>query len=485
MAKQSHLVRFNFTGGIISPGYLLEILEAAEAARVEDVRFGLRQQLFLQVPFKHFDVFENTCRGKGVEFQLEDGTPNITSSYPAAGIFINDSWLTEGTYKDIFDAFAQPPALKVNICDSRQTFVPLFSGHINWIASPHPHYWYLYVRYPGQTESWRWPRLIYTNSIPQVTALLEKRIISQEAPAALLNTPLECIHRDIDKELELPAFRLPYYEGFNRHNEQYWLGIYRRDEIFDVRFLKDMCSVCLETGIGQFYATPWKSVIIKNIEPSHRKLWDYVLGKHGINVRHAANELNWQVADHCEDSLILKRHIIRHFDTADVRTYGLCFNISLDVGKHHFGSIVIRRQENKHRSKLKYLQRYDVLYTPDFNPNTHQLIPYRSEVLKEHLGPYIAALCRQYYEKGTEWNVLQEYVSGQKATTAGAVPEKTVHQCPSCMTVYDEAAGDVENGIEAGTPVALLPEDYACYICGTAVRAFAPVAMSALTAPLT
>lgn len=484
MAKQSHLVRFNFTGGIISPGYLQEILEAAEAARVEDVRFGLRQQLFLQVPYKNFDTFETVCRQKEIQFHLDLSAPNIISSYAAAGIFITDSWLTEGIYKDIFDTLAQPQ-LKVNICDSRQTFVPLFSGHLNWIASPHPHYWYLYVRYPGQTDTWRWPRLIYTNSIPQVSAMLETQILQQQNPASLLSTTLDCISREIDRELELPAFHLPYYEGFNRHDNQYWLGIYRRDEVFDVAFLKDICSVCLETGIGQFYATPWKSVIIKNIEPAHRKLWDYILGKHGINVRHAANELNWQVADHCEDSLILKRHIIRHFDTADVRTYGLCFNISLDMGKHHFGSIVIRRQENKHRSKLKYLQRYDVLYTPDFNPNTHQLIPYRSEVLKEHLGPYIASLCRHYYEKGTEWNVLQEYVSGQKAIPVDINSEKTVHQCPSCLSIYDETAGDAGRGIAAGTPVTALPEDYSCYICETPVREFTPVALAALTVPLT
>ena len=484
MAKQSHLVRFNFTGGIISPGYLQEILEAAEAARVEDVRFGLRQQLFLQVPYKNFETFEEVCRRKEIDFHLDLSAPNIISSYPAAGIFIADSWLTEGIYKDIFDTLAQPQ-LKVNICDSRQTFVPLFSGHLNWIASPHPHYWYLYIRYPGQTDTLRWPRLIYTNSIPQVSTALETRILQQQNPAALLGTPLDCISRDIDRDLELPAFHLPYYEGFNRHDNQYWLGIYRRDEAFGVAFLKDLCSVCLETGIGQFYATPWKSIIIKNIEPAHRKLWDYILGKHGINVRHAANELNWQVADHCEDSLILKRHIIRHFDTADVRTYGLCFNISLDMGKHHFGSIVIRRQENKHRSKLKYLQRYDVLYTPDFNPNTHQLIPYRSEVLKEHLGPYIASLCRHYYEKGTEWNVLQEYVSGQKAIPADIHSEKTVHQCPSCLSVYDETAGDADRGIAAGTPVTALPEDYSCYICETPVREFTPVPLAALTVPLT
>ena len=42
MAKQSHIVSINFTGGIISPGYLREVLEIASAVQVTQVRFGLR-----------------------------------------------------------------------------------------------------------------------------------------------------------------------------------------------------------------------------------------------------------------------------------------------------------------------------------------------------------------------------------------------------------------------------------------------------------
>lgn len=478
MAKQSHIVSINFTGGIISPGYLHEVLDIASAAQVTQVRFGLRQQLFIEVLYKYFDQFAAACKAKGIVFHLDGAFPNITSSYAAAGIFINDSWLSEGIYKDIFDLFDYTPSLKINICDSQQTFVPFFTGHINWIASSHTHYWYLYIRRPGTATVVCWPELIYTNSIAAVSRQLES-LIKEDNVFPQISGSTSYISRPKDRELEPPVFHLPYYEGFNKYNNSYWLGIYRRDEEFSVPFLKDVCSICLETGTGQLHATSWKSVIIKNIRPDHRRLWDYVLGKYNINVRHAANELNWQVPDNCEDSLIIKRHIIRHFDTADVRTYGLCFSIKLHAANSHFGAIVIRRQENKYGSKLKYMQRFDILYSADFNPNNNALVLYREGVSKEHLGPYIVSLCKDFYEKGSALNVLQHYVTEQQSLVTAA-PVKIVHQCPHCFTVYDETAGDPGQDVAPGTPFTALPDTYACYICDAPVKDFREADMSAL-----
>ena len=46
--------------------------------------------------------------------------------------------------------------------------------------------------------------------------------------------------------LQLPSFNLPYYEGLNHYNDKYWLGIYRRDELFSISFLKEVCMLCLK-----------------------------------------------------------------------------------------------------------------------------------------------------------------------------------------------------------------------------------------------
>jgi hypothetical protein len=131
---QSQTVIINFTGGIVSPGYLKEILDVAQAARVSHVRFGLRQQLIMEVPGQFYETFRNACSEKGIiAYKMKDALPNIVSSYPAADIFTTDSWMREGVYKDIFNSFYYVPQLKINICDGRQSFVPFFTGHINGV----------------------------------------------------------------------------------------------------------------------------------------------------------------------------------------------------------------------------------------------------------------------------------------------------------------------------------------------------------------
>jgi rubredoxin len=267
-------------------------------------------------------------------------------------------------------------------------------------------------------------------------------------------------------------FSLPYYEGFNKVNNQLWLGIYRRDELFPVDFLIDVCNVCLNTRIGQLYATPWKSIIIKNIDSANRKLWDQVLGKYRINVRHAANELNWQVEDFSEEGLQLKRQVIRHFDKEDVRTYGLCFGVQSKPTSSMFGNILIRKQQTKNPHRLKSLERYDILYKKNFNPNEEELVLYREGVEKEHIGIYLVGLCRFYYERDSMGTVFSQDNSPQK----DVFPEKQiVFRCPHCFSVYDSSVGDAEQNIVAGTGFENLPEGYCCTLCEAPKEEFVEV----------
>ncbi|HVI47459.1 MAG TPA: rubredoxin [Chitinophaga sp.] len=475
MAKQVHTLQVNFTGGIISPGKLHELLDIVSSMTITYIRFGLRQQLLIDVPDKYMPDFISACSDHQINLSTY---PNILSSYPAADIFINNTWLTEGIYKDVFNLFDYSPALKVNICDSRQTFVPLFTGHVNWVASGSLHYWYLYLRPPGSQQLYAWPELIYTNNIAIVTKAAEILLQEGVQPDVICQSVKESVSYIFKEKTEdpaLPAFRLPYYEGFNRHHNTYWLGIYRRDEDFSVAFLKEVCKICMQTRIGQLYATPWKSLVIKDIEAMHRNLWDYVLDKHGINVRHAANELNWQVEDNCEDGLVLKRHIIRYFDVADVRTYGLCFSVKIQRPASLFGNIIIRRRENRHGSQLKYMQRYDIFHTAGFSANAATIVPYRQNVSKEHLGPYVAALCKLFYEQKSETDILEHFVQEQQQSIQINEPEHIVYQCSSCLTVYDPAAGDAAQGAPPGTPFDALPAEYSCSVCDAGVEVFKEV----------
>lgn len=44
--------------------------------------------------------------------------------------------------------------------------------------------------------------------------------------------------------------------------------------------------------------------------------------------------------------------------------------------------------------------------------------------------------------------------------------------CTVCGYVYDEEVGDIDNGIEAGTSFADLPDDFVCPLCGVGKEEF-------------
>ena len=366
MLKRNPVIKINLPGGIVSAGDLYTIITAAEAAKVEEVQFGTRQQLFLKPAEKYVDELKGNLENAGILFEENELLfPNIISSYVGEDVFDNANWLSEGAYKDILEQFDYRPQLKINIVDKDQTFVPFFTGNINFISSSLSNYWYLYIRFPKTNSLYRWKGLVYSFDIPRISKLIEVSIdinkdLFYEKEGANGNVLFAMVHaketfitQPITEELQLPNFALPYYEGFNKYGHKSWLGIYRRDELYPIAFLKEVCLVCLKTKVGQLYTTPWKSLIIKGIEAKDRKLWDLILGKHRINVRHASNELNWQIEDLSEEALALKRYIIRQFDKDDVRTYGLCFAIKMGPQTGLFGSVIIRRKENESHNKRR------------------------------------------------------------------------------------------------------------------------------------
>jgi len=491
--RHAYRFKINFTGGIISPGSLLYLIDALEKTAITDLRFGLRQQLLIDVSLKEHDSVAAALEAHGISFEVnKDEFPNILSSYPAEEIFIRDSWVREGVYKDIFDLFDYKPSLKINISDEGQTFTPFFTGNINWIASRDPQFWYLYLRFPKTNILFPSKDLFYTNEIPRVSQQLEKMILLQsdgffknnewdgQRIFEKLKSVLNILSKPVSTPLVLPKFKLPYYEGYNGYGNKSWLGLYQRNELFSVAFLRDICRICMDTKVGQLYSTPWKSLIIKNIEEKHRHLWSFVLDKHRINVRHASNELNWQVEDTNEEGLSIKQSIIRQFDKEDIRTFGLCLSIKTQANSGLFGSVIVRKQFTTIRGKLKPLDRFDILYTEDFNPNSKNFITYRTGILKEHLPAYLISLCKFYYEQ----QCIQNTIEGQHPKTEDPHPdkiaEKELYQCKHCWAVYDEESGEPENNIPPGTPFSILPETWLCPLCESVKTEFIPVRKSSL-----
>ncbi|CAG5069914.1 hypothetical protein DYBT9623_02653 [Dyadobacter sp. CECT 9623] len=469
--RDYYTVKINLPGGIASPGFLKEVLLAAWEANVRKVRFGSRQQMLMTVHYEVMRFLEKDLKNRGISYEVNgDQAPNILSSYCGEDVFRTGQWLVANEYHSVLDSIDYAPRLKINISDSNQSFTPFFTGNLNFITSPDPHFWYLYVRPKQSNAVFRWRELIYTNEIGKVAKAVEECMLDENLTEerALYQGVSERIHyisQPAVQELELPSFSLPYYEGFNRYESRTWLGLYRRDELFSVEFLLDICTLCLKTKIGEICVTPWKSMIIKGIEDQYRNQWSGILGKHNINVRHAANELAWQTEDHHDEGTILKNDLIRYFEKHDTRTFGLCFGIQTRPKSEVFSSVLIKKRPVLRIGQLAVFSQYDIYYTENFNPNSRRLLLFEKGLYKMQLAVQLERLCRRFNNKRLKEEMQIAPSEPEEVDTF--TPTRYIHQCPDCLTVYDENFGDPVQNIPAGTSFDQLPQDYCCSMCGT------------------
>jgi rubredoxin len=461
---KKNLNRLIIKGGVLSPGELKYICETAETLGLTTISFGSRQDVVFskrvgEEDIKKFDKLQI--------INAEDaGTGNIVSSYVSADIMPNTPWLTSDRYLYILEQFRFQPKLKVNITDPKQRLVPLFTGHLNFIASEHEDYWYLYIRLPEWSKATMYPALIYSWDLDKIVLAIEG--ILQEEPDTvdmifdLVSDAVDTNNRTVDKPLEVPFYPFPYYEGMNRIGDKYWLGLYWRNNKYDVAFLKAMCELCSENKIGKITITPWKSFIVKGIPVKAKLQWEKFLGKFGINVRHSMLELNWHLPVGNKNALSLKKYLVSNFDKNDISTYGLTFGITeSSVPEHYFTSIVIEKNNAiANINGIELRDTYNLLYAKNFDPNTRDYIMHVQDVDKVELSGLLMELSKLYFEQlGTEREEDKKY------ETAKEKVEENVYQCHDCLTIYNEVYGDITQDIAPETPFKSLPESYECSLC--------------------
>ena len=461
---RKNLSRILIKGGVLSPAELKHIVELAENLGLKTISFGSRQDVILsrnkgEQDFEEMNKIRIIPAGGG-------GNENIVSSYVSADIFHRTSWLTSNRYLYILEQFNYPPNIKINITDPKQRLVPLYTGHLNFIASEHEDYWYLYVRLPDWEDTEMYPVLIFSWDIAK-TALEIENILQEEPQSTemifdLVNDVLDTNNRTVEIPLEVPFHPFPYYEGMNRlENDSYWLGLYWRNNKYDIEFLKAMCDLCADCKIGKISITPWKSLIIKGIPVKLKLQWEKFLGKFGINVRHSLLELNWHLPVANNEALKLKKYLVSNFNKNDISTYGLTFGITDYVRKaYYFTSIVIEKNKPvPELSGIKLGDTYNVLYAKNFNPNTHSYIAYVQEVDKVELPGLLIELSKMYFEQ------LGNEQEEAKPLKAKKLKPLEIYQCKDCLTIYDPALGDTIQGIDPDTAFEDLPEDYVCQLC--------------------
>lgn len=473
-------IKINLPGGIVSTGDLQNILRGAESAGASSMSFGNRQQIYFEIDEDRLEDLEHQFLVTDTLYEINaNNHPNIISSYVSEDLFDSTGWLREGVYKDILDSFSFTPTLKINLVDSGQTFIPFFTGNINFISSEISNYWYLYVRFPKTNHIYCWSSLIYSEDVCEMSRRVESVILENTAPLHgispaeghfledKISPPSGSIKQLPSAALKLPHFQVPCYEGFNSYGDKYWLGIYRRNEQFPIVFLKDLCAMCIQSRIGQIYTTPWRSILIKGISTADIAQWKLLLLKHGINTRHAVTELIWQTEDLCESGFHLKLALARDFDNEDLSTGDLCFAIKMNPKAGLFGSVIIRRLHLPGETEERQL--FDILHTPDFNPNSKELISYRKDVAPDALSKVLTELCR-YYADQRVLTSPSDNIETQNNNDNDA--EDIVFQCEFCMSVYDHNIGDELGGVASGTMFRDLPEAFCCPLCDAGKSAF-------------
>ena len=475
MNKQ--LSRLIVKGGVLSPGELKYICESAESLGLKTISFGSRQDILLPKMINEEELAQFD-KLKIIEAN-EVGVENIVSSYVCADIFPSTSWLTGDRYLYLLEQFQSKSKLKINLTDPKQRLVPLFTGNINFIASEHEDYWYLYVRLPGWKNTQMYPALIYSWDLGKIETAIEN--ILQEEPETietifeLVSDAEDTNNRTVDKPLEVPFYPFPYFEGMNKIGvDKYWLGLYWRNNKYDISFLKEMCELCSENKIGKISITPWKSFIVKGIPKESKLVWEKFLGKRGINVRHSMLELNWHIPVANKDALNLKKYLVSNFDQNDISTYGLTFGITdYNKASNYFTSIVV--EKNKQPEMIEGFQTrdtYNLLYAKNFDPNTRKYIMHVQDVDKVELPGLLMELSQLYFDQlGSEIEVEKE-AEVQKETT-----ELEVYQCTDCLTIYDEAFGDVTQNIDPKTLFNELPETYECSLCEAPKTSFQKIVL--------
>ncbi|MBC9795527.1 rubredoxin [Sinomicrobium weinanense] len=459
------LSRLTVKGGVLSPRELKTIIETAEEAGLDSISFGSRQDILF--PEIVNPGMLKALRGMEVVTSVSDKKENIVSSYVSADIFPGTGWLTGDRYLYILEQFKRTPSLKVNITDPAQRLVPLFTGHLNFIASGIEDYWYLHIRLPDWEKKAEYPALINSWDIEKVASAIED-ILPEEPESVmtvfhLLNDSIDTNNRTLDSPLEVPFHPFPYYEGMNRLGSgKYWLGLYWRNNLYDIRFLKTMCDLCMECKIGKVCITPWKSFIVKGIPVEFKLDWEKFLGINGINVRHSMLELNWHVPVGEDWARELKKYLVGEFDKNDISTYGLTFGITGYRKKvYYFTSVVIERNTfPRDIGGISIPDTYNLLYARDFDPNTLEYVVYAQDIDRRELPGLLMELSRMYFK---ELGHVKEEVKPK--TRKKDKKTYTVYQCGDCLTVYNPEYGDTTQNILPGTAFGDLPEGYCCPLC--------------------
>lgn len=467
-------------GGILTTTHLLNILKIAKLGGTNFVHFGSRQDVLFYVDDISLEMAKEAFGDLETDFvvrgQVKQNAQNIVSSYVASDLMASTPWVSSGSILHVLENFKYKPKLRVNIADPAQTLVPLLFGHLNFIASPIQHFWYLYIRRYDEDVPVRWPVLVLSEDIATLSEAIERNwnYFSQGGMPEWFETMKDLVSytsRNVESELTFTYNYQHDYEGFGKmHNAQnYWAGFYWRNNEYDIAFLEEVCFLCAQTGIAKLCITPWKSFMIKDIAEKDLVTWHRLLGRYGITMRHSLFELNWHLPLHDKKALKLKQRVVEYFDKRDVCVHGLTFGVKTKPEPSFYSVKIERRDGFKVLGQIDVFVKYKISYVKDFNPNLCEFIEVAT-VSASQVPKVLQKLTLKFYEQlhGSSLAIGKRIEKVEKV-------QHQVYQCNNCLTIYDEKKGNLAKNIPPQTPFNSLSSDFCCPLCDAPKDAFEPL----------
>ncbi len=476
-------VKVFIKGGALAPTDLKKIVDVAFSLNTVHFQFGERQEIIFRIPDQGIPDLENLLKGYVYEV-LRDGDyeqKNIVSSLLSSNILPSTYWVKDATYYDILDTLPKSLRLKVNITDLKQDLVYSFTGDINFVPSENTNYWHAYVRAPNEDFQQILPFTVHSENIAMLVEYLEVMLLDEQNSWDILieKIKFKMGEKLLDSSMN-PLVRVSEffnYEGIHQYDDRkYWLGIYKRFTRFSYSELTAICQLCLQQRIGRIFITPWKSLLIKNIDVDMLTDWKFFLAYYNINNGHAQSELNWQLNNFDEDALELKAYLRKNFIRHDINSNAVILGINSKAA-YSFSHILIKQRA------AGLFKSYDVMYRNEFNPTCTKFVTYAQHVRKWKLRAILQELIGQYNNKAfKEFATFKAKTEKAKKieNTEKVVEQVILHQCPNCMTVYDKKYGDPHQHIGAGVSFAQLPEQYCCPMCETPKEKFIQIKESEL-----
>ncbi len=480
MSKKFISVEVYPNGGIISTGELRKVAMFAQQFGAAKLQLGSRQEIRFEINKDSLADFEVRIKLLSLSYSIgKHDHFNIVSSGLVKDILKSKVWLTEGDYRDILQSFDFQPRIPINIVDSEQHAIPLFTGVLNFVASPIEDYWNIYFSMPQQREQGWMPILIQSDKIASFSMFIQTCIHAQDR--VVLNDLMDELYqldtwnfKKVDAYPTIPDYHFFPVEGFHSTGNSTWLGIFNTKNEFSITLIDAMCVEALDSNLGTIYITPWDSFLLKNVPEPRIPAWENLLGLHDINTGHAAHELNWNMNEWNLNSNEIRSYVNDYFRVTDKRTEGLILGVN-NAPNDNFYSIKITEEPLFSLFGRNYFPVYHIRYKEDFNPNNPVDISFMDYIQKKSLPEFISYLTQEYYTKkkaSIDKVKVKEVAIPKIQKQKQKESFEFVYQCSTCLTLYDPEYGDPDEGIVAGTSFEELPENYCCSVCSNSKKGF-------------